>query len=36
VSGHPVLQNFELAVHVIVNLQRLFRFHSHSDVCVSW
>jgi len=36
VSGKPVLQNLELAVHIIVYPQRLFRFHSHNDVCVSW
>jgi hypothetical protein len=36
VSGDPVLQNLELAVHIIVYPQRLFRFHFHNDVCVSW
>lgn len=34
VSGDPVLQNLELAVHIIVYPQRLFRFHFHNDVCV--
>jgi len=36
VSGDPVLQNLELTVHVIIYPQRLFRFQSHNDVCVSW
>jgi hypothetical protein len=36
VRGDPLLQNLELAVHVIIYPQRLFRFQSHNDVCVSW